>query len=388
MFTDASRDASLLGDVSFFAAAEDDFRHEGTAAHAEGFLFAVRAGISHFVPEALEGFAVPGVLDGGFSVQLHLVALLLVERAGDHDQVRADVAAVAAALAGVQGLRQNTLAEVQGAGDVAGVHADLEGVPPVHLGEELCDTGIVEIQHVRLRALPGRFVKQKDHRVDSFWEVVPLQAVDGLVDAVFAQDVMDVGLHTGIQQHLNGIQGVLAAVPAHRHRAAVFLAECGQLRSHAVAGGGEVWHQIVLPADAQQVFKVFVLIRVAAAAQGKLVTAAFALFCNPTKVLDGHVGLLHQQAALIAADPGLDAEPGLAVDAVTHDAHVDQMRERRHKRVNARVPPLLVQNPGPYIGPGFRVKGGFEMIFPVVDDVLHGFASLIVSLVYSFTHQV
>ena len=66
-------------------------------------LLTAGAGGAHGVPEAVEGRAVPGVLDGE-GVQLDAIALLLVKAAWDHHQVRADVTAEPPALAGVQRL--------------------------------------------------------------------------------------------------------------------------------------------------------------------------------------------------------------------------------------------------------------------------------------------
>ena len=100
-------------------------------------------------------------------------------------------------------------------------------------------------------------------------------------------------------------------------------------------------HQIVLAADAEQVLKALMLIGVASAAEGELIAATFALPRDPLKMLYGHVGLLYQHTALITADTRLGAESGLSVNAVPHHADVDQMRKRRHKRINARVVTVL-----------------------------------------------
>lgn len=134
---------------SFIAIAKHNLRHQRAATHAKHLLFAAGTGTPHLIPESLEGLTVPCVLNGGFLVQLYLVLLPLIEGAGHHHQIRAYVAAIAAALSGVQEFRQDALAEVQRTGDIAGVHTHFEGVL-VHLGEELRYTGIVEIQHIGL----------------------------------------------------------------------------------------------------------------------------------------------------------------------------------------------------------------------------------------------
>ena len=356
---------------SFFTFAKDDLRHQRAAAHAQGLFIAVRAGGAHFVAELLKGCAVPRGFDIGSFVELHLIAFFLIEGARHHQEIRADVAGVTRALAGVERFGHDGFAVVDGAGHVAGVHTHLKGMAAVHLGEKHRHARVVKIQHIRFRPLPGGLVQQKDHRVDPGGEIVLPQAADSLVDAVFAEHIVDIGLHARVQQHLYGVQRVNAPIPAHRHRAAIFFADCGKLGREAVAGGGEVGDEVILPADLQQFFKVLVLVGVAPAAEGKLVAAAFTLLRDPPEVLDGHIGLLHQKAALVAADARLGAQPRFAVDAVAHHAHVDQMRERSHERVHARVAPALIQYPRAHIRPGFGIERGFEMIFFVVDDVFH-----------------
>ena len=257
------------------------------------------------------------------------------------------------------------------AGDVAAIHTHLEGMAAVHLGEERGHARVGRREDVCLRALPGGLVQQKDHRVDPGRKVVLPQAADGFVDAVFAQHVVDVGFHACVQQHLYGVQRVVAAVPAHRHRAAIFFADRGERRSEAVAGGGEVGDEVILPADLQQFFKMLVLVGVAPAAERKLVAAALALLRDPPEMLYRHVRLLDQKAALVAADPRLCAQPRFAVDAVPHHAHVDQMRERGHERVHARVASLRVQYSCAHVRSGFGIERGFEMIFFVVDNISH-----------------
>ena len=64
------------------------------------------------------------------------------------------------------------------------------------------------------------------------------------------------------------------------------------------------------------------LIRIAPAAQRKLVAAVAALLCDPLKILDSHVRLLHQHAALVAANARLGAKPGLTVETMTHDPDI------------------------------------------------------------------
>ena len=265
------------------------------------------------------------------------------------------------------------MAETDSAGHIAAVHAHLEGMPLVHQRKKPRHAGVVDSQHIRRCSLPRRLVQQEDHRVDPGGEIVALQTRNGLIDAVFAQHIVDVGLDARLQQHLNGVARVLTAIPAHRHRAAILLAQPRKLRRQAVAGGGEVGDQHILPADLQDLLKVLVLVGVAPAAQRKLVASALGLAGDPAEVLHGHVGLLHQQAALVAADSRLGAEPGFAVDAVSHDPHIDQMGVGCHERINAGVFSGFIQNTGTDIRARLRVKGGFEMALLVLDDVFHSF---------------
>ena len=123
-----------------------------------------------------------------------------------------------------------------------------------------------------------------------------------------------------------------------------------------------------------------VLVRVAPAAQGKLVAPALGLLRYPPEVLHGHVGLVHDKAALVAADTSLGAEARLAVDAVAHNAHVDEMRIGRHKGVHAGVPPAFVQDPGPHIGAGLRIESGAEAVLFVMNNILQYTPPLLICL--------
>ena len=106
-------------------------------------------------------------------------------------------------------------------------------------------------------------------------------------------------------------------------------------------------------------------------AECQLVASAFALLRNPLEMFNRHIGLFYQKPTLITADAGLDAEPCLSVDAMTHYAHVNQVRKGCHKRIFPRVSPMLVQDTCPYVGAALRVKSGFEMILFIVNNVFH-----------------
>ena len=300
-----------------------------------------------------------------------LGALLLIEAAGDHHHVRADVAAEPTALTGVQGLGQDMMTEVHRSRDGTTVHAHFEGVFALDSGENSFDSRIVEGQHVLLRAHAGRLMQQKDDRVDALREVILLQSINGLVDAVSSENVVDVGLHLGIQKHLNRFQSILAAIPAHRHSPAVPFAQRSQLRRQTVTGGGEVGHHVVLSGDPQQLLKTLMLIRVAPSAQGQLVAPSLALLTDPAEILHGHVRFLHQQTALVTANPCLDAQPGFAVDAMTHDAHVNEVGKGGHERIHAGVLSLIVQYAGTDIEPRLRIKGGDKSVFVIFDNLFH-----------------
>ena len=113
------------------------------------------------------------------------------------------------------------------------------------------------------------------------------------------------------------------------------------------------------------------LIRIAPAAEGKLVAAAPALLRDPPEVFDGHIRLFNQKTALVAADARLRAQTGLAVYAVPHHAHVDKMRERRHEWVHARVMPVFIQHTRADVRAGLGVERRSETILFVVNNVSH-----------------
>ena len=59
------------------------------------------------------------------------------------------------------------------------------------------------------------------------------------------------------------------------------------------------------------------------------------------------------------------------MDAVPHDADIDQVRERSHKRVHAAIQAVLVDDPRAHIGPGFGIEHGQEMVLLVNDHLIH-----------------
>jgi hypothetical protein len=258
------------------------------------------------------------------------------------------------------------------------VHADLEPAPaPVDQAVELSHTGIVRRKNVRLLSQADRFMQQEDHPVDPLRKVIPLKPVDGLIDRVAPQHIVDAGLDPGLQQHVDGAQSVRAAVPADRHRTAVPLAELRQLWREAVAGGGVVGDDVKFPAGGEDGLKLFVLIGVAPAAQGKLVDPAAALFGDADEIRQGHVRLLNRQPALVAAHPCLEAQPAFPMVAVPHDPDIDQVREGRLKWVNAGINARGVQDAGAHVGARFGVEHGYEVVLFVDDFLIHIYRKLI-----------
>ena len=73
-------------------------------------------------------------------------------------------------------------------------------MPAVRLGEKLRYLGVSRVQDIRLGPLARGLVQKENYRVNARREIVPLQAVDGLGDGVFAQDVMNVGGNSGLQE--------------------------------------------------------------------------------------------------------------------------------------------------------------------------------------------
>ena len=113
------------------------------------------------------------------------------------------------------------------------------------------------------------------------------------------------------------------------------------------------------------------LIRVAAPAESKLIAPPVALLGNPAEIFHGHIGLFHQHPALIASDTGLRAKSGLPVDAVAHNANVNQMRKGRHQWIDAGIAPVFIQYSGSDVSASFRIKGRSKLILGIVDDIPH-----------------
>ena len=360
----------LFYNFTFIAVAEDDFGHERAAAEAAGALFAVWAGGAHAAAEAFKGFAVPRLLDGHVA-QGDLVALVLVKTARDHDHIRTDIATVATALAGVERFRQNGLAKADRTRDIAAVHTDLERMRSIDLGEELRHARVGYGEHVRLRTLSRGLVQEEDDGVDAFREIVAAESVERLVDAVLAEHIVDVRLDARIEQHVDRAEGIFAPVPADRDRAAVFLAECGDLGGHAVARGGTIRHEHILLTDFEDLFEMLVLVGVAPAAEGKLIAAPSRLLRDDAEIFDGHIRLFDDETALVAADARLDAQSRFAVHAMPHDADIDQMRIRRHERINTRILAVRIEDARADIHARFGIKTEFEIVFFVMNDIAH-----------------
>ena len=92
-------------------------------------------------------------------------------------------------------------------------------------------------------------MKQKNNRIDAFGKVLIPQAADGLIHTVLARDIADVGAHPSVQQHLNGPQGVVIAIPAHRHRAAVPGAQPDSLIRQTKARRCKIGNDLMIPAQ-------------------------------------------------------------------------------------------------------------------------------------------
>ena len=262
-------------------------------------------------------------------------------------------------------------AEANDAGYVAAVDADLKTVQLVHFPEKGLHPGIRHGKHILLRPLSGRLVKKENDGVDSLGESIVLKTLDGLVYCVFAKNIMNIGLHSRVEKHLNGPERIIASVPAHGNRPAVAFADSGDLWRHPIAGGGEIGNNIIFTTDPQKLLKVFVLIWVAASAERKLIAAMSALFCDPAKIFQRHIRPLNQQTTLVASDPRFYAQAGTAMDAVPHHADVDQVWKLSHKWVLPAVFSFFIQNTCSHICAGFRIEIGHKMIFLISDPVFH-----------------
>lgn len=264
------------------------------------------------------------------------------------------------------------MAEVDDARHTAGIHAHLESVlAPVDQRVQFSNARIRGREDVLRLAQPDGFVQQEYYAVNAGREIILAQPLDGFVNGVVSQHVVDVCLDPAVQQHADRPQCVIVAVPADRHRAAVLFAQAHRLRGEPKTGGGVVGDDVVLAAHAQDVRDALVLVGVAPAAQGELIDPAAALPGDILEILQRHVGLLDRQPALIAADPRFDTQTGLAVIAVPHNADIDQVRVGCHEGIHPGVQPLPVEDAGAHVRAGLGIEDGDEVVF-VVDDFLVG----------------
>lgn len=302
--------------------------------------------------------------------QRNAILLLLVKTAGQHHKIRSDIAAEASTLAGVNGFRNDVLAEIHNSGHGTAVHAHLEPVPaPVYQTKQSRNPLILRRKNIRPGAQSDRFMQQKDHTVDPFREIICFQPGYSFIDGVVPQDEVNIGFHSFVQQQLNRLKGVIIAVPAHRDRAAILLADRRQLLRQAVAGGRIVGHNVVLAANGKDLLKMLMLIGISPAAQGKLIHPSVALHGDFREIFQRHVGLVNCQPALITSDASFHAQSGFSMDAMPHDTQVNQMRERRHERIHAGIPAVF-QDACADIGSGIGIEHGNEVVF-LIDDFLH-----------------
>ena len=195
---------------------------------------------------------------------------------------------------------------------------------------------------------------------------------------------MDVRPYAGPEQAVDGLQGVGASIPAHRHSPAVLLAEPGKLQGHPKAGGGEVRHDTSPAAELQDFGKVLMLVRVAAAAERDLIGIPSALPDNLPEILQRHIGGAGVEAVLVALHPRLQTQAGLAVDAVAHDAHIQEFGEGGHKWVLRSLLSVL-KRAGADILPCRFIENGYEiLIFPYPHIGNHLFG-LIVQVIVNYS---
>lgn len=197
------------------------------------------------------------------------------------------------------------------------------------------------MQHVGLRSESDGFVEEEYYGIDSIWEIVALKVPNCLIDGIVAENIVDIGFDAGFQQHLDGLDCVLAPIPAHCHCPAVFPTELRFLWRHPVPGCGEVGDHMILPAELQNGFEIFVHIGVASAAQGDLVGILVALLQDPLEILCGHIGLPVCPSGLVTLDARFSAETGQSMLAMAHDPNIEEFRERGHEWV---LPGVLAVN--------------------------------------------
>ena len=121
----------------FIRGAENDFGHQRAAAEAQGALLTIRTCSAHPVAKGFEGRRVPGFLDGDAFArgarELHLIAPLLIEAAGNHHHIRPNITTISTAFTSIQRLRQNEFTEFYCSRDIAAVHTNFERMPFVNL---------------------------------------------------------------------------------------------------------------------------------------------------------------------------------------------------------------------------------------------------------------
>lgn len=77
------------------------------------------------------------------------------------------------------------------------------------------------------------------------------------------------------------------------------------------------------------------------------------------------------QATLVSAITSLYTQTGFTVNAVPHDADIDQMGKRRHEGIHTAIHAMFVDDPSAYVGTRFGIEHGDEMVLLVKNRLIH-----------------
>lgn len=242
-----SQQGLLLGRI---LAAQNDFRADGAAAHTGLPVFASRTALPEMLPERIKGRAVPCLLDGVAPQVYRPPLALIVKAAWEHFHVGGDISRPTSALAGIHAVHIDRRGLVYQARDRAGIEPDfVPMLPSAGEGEEFLHLRVVCPKHLPLGAKTHRLVEQEYDGVDTGREAALPQLGNRFVNGPPAHNIVYICFHAGLEQAVDGPQGVGAPIPAHCHSSTVFLAEPGKLRGHPQARGGEIRDDAGFPAE-------------------------------------------------------------------------------------------------------------------------------------------
>ena len=149
-------------------------------------------------------------------VKINLPFEFLIETAGRHLHIRCDISAVAGTLTGINRVKMDQRCKVDNAWHTATVKAGNIAIAVfIKQGEEVSDFWIIGEQDIVLLSKADRLVEQKDHAINTLWNLLVLDHLICFINRIVPQHIVNIGFDPFFHQHFDGFQGVGTPIPAN-----------------------------------------------------------------------------------------------------------------------------------------------------------------------------